>query len=283
MKKMLAVICFLFSINVFATPIKQIVFLGDSLSDNGNLYKLLLKIIPKSPPYYKGRFSNGHTWAEHLGKYYADNNGSQYKIYAMGGATAVWENPSSQFISPSILEWQITSYMTDSATAKKSDVLFSIWIGANDYFFDRNTDADVLTEKVTSQIYASITHLIDAGARNFLILNLPDLGRVPYARENGLIERLHSLSEKHNQKLSIILDSLKITYPRVKISSIDIYNMFNNVIDHPDFFNKKYHVNIRNVDQACWQGGYTLDTDDQQQLFRQKLKHTSLNTQKTSN
>jgi phospholipase/lecithinase/hemolysin len=35
---------------------------GDSLTDNGNAYSWTRGKIPKSPPYWKGRFAEGPNW-----------------------------------------------------------------------------------------------------------------------------------------------------------------------------------------------------------------------------
>ena len=51
-------------------PFAQIIIFGDSLSDNGNIYRLDFGFIPKSPPYFKGRFSNGEVWADHVERFF---------------------------------------------------------------------------------------------------------------------------------------------------------------------------------------------------------------------
>jgi hypothetical protein len=38
---------------------------------------------------------------------------------------------------------------------------------------------------------------------------------------------------------------------------IDVYNLFNDIIMNTDFYNEKYHVQITNETDACWEGGYT--------------------------
>ena len=40
--------------------IKNIYVFGDSLSDNGSLFAASGGMAPPSPPYFNGRFSNGH-------------------------------------------------------------------------------------------------------------------------------------------------------------------------------------------------------------------------------
>ena len=64
---LLSVFTFL-SQSIFAEPIDKIIVFGDSLSDNGNVLSLtekakkvipLVPLIPKNPPYFSGRFTNG--------------------------------------------------------------------------------------------------------------------------------------------------------------------------------------------------------------------------------
>jgi phospholipase/lecithinase/hemolysin len=76
----------------------QIVVFGDSLSDNGNLYRTALGLMPKSPPYYQGRFSNGPAWADIAAKYFADKHNVTLENYAVGGETVNLHNPFQGFL-----------------------------------------------------------------------------------------------------------------------------------------------------------------------------------------
>src|SRR5689334_21238030 len=126
MKKILIYLMLLLTcINVHEEKINKLIFFGDSLTDDGNLYALLLHVIPKSPPYFEGRFSNGPTWAEGVGKYYHDKYSSSYKDYAYGGATAIFHLPTPKFIAPTILEVEVDKYLLDSLFRDRSGVLFS--------------------------------------------------------------------------------------------------------------------------------------------------------------
>ena len=49
-----------------ARPFTHLFVFGDSLSDSGNISALTGGLIPASPPYFNGRFSNGPIWVEHL-------------------------------------------------------------------------------------------------------------------------------------------------------------------------------------------------------------------------
>ena len=71
MKATLAVSVFASIAAAAALPhgvITNVVTFGDSVSDNGNTFRLTLGRIPP-PPYYKGRFSNGPVWVEYLADY----------------------------------------------------------------------------------------------------------------------------------------------------------------------------------------------------------------------
>lgn len=243
---------------VFATPFNQIIFFGDSLTDNGNLHKLLLKIVPKSPPYFKGRFSNGEVWAEHVGKFFYDNYYIDYKDYAYGGATAVLHLPNIHFIAPSNLEIEVNRFIIDQFFRDKSTTLFSIWIGANDYFYYHDGDPDYLTTQAVNRVAWAINHLIYFGARYFLVLNLPGLDETPYAKSHGMVPLLHFLTQLHNQKLAEMVDEIKNKNPGVNIVYIDTNSIFHDFVMHPDKYNKKYHGHVTNTEDACWKGGYLM-------------------------
>lgn len=237
-----------------AGQIKDIVFFGDSLSDDGNLYEIL-KIIPKSPPYYKGRFSNGMTWAEHVGNYYYDKYYVEYSNYAYGGATAiVHQLRTDPFIAPTVLEAEIDGYLKNSILKDKSKALYTIWIGANDYLYEKTDQIDVLTDKVVNKIIESTKTLIAKGGTNFFILNLPDLSKTPYSRNNNLSERLANITLIHNTKLFNAVNQLQNENPNVKIIFFDLYTLFGDILVNPDKYNQQYGTNVTDTKNACWLG-----------------------------
>src|SRR6185503_19725473 len=75
------------------TPFNKIVFFGDSLSDDGNLYAYDFNFLPKSPPYFEGRFSNQYVWSDIVSASFAKDYGVTKDNYAFGGETAVFHNP----------------------------------------------------------------------------------------------------------------------------------------------------------------------------------------------
>jgi phospholipase/lecithinase/hemolysin len=260
MKKLIVLLLLcLVSISVYAKQINNIIFFGDSLSDNGNLYRLTLKYIPKSPPYFEGRFSNGPTWAENVGHFYKNKIGADYQIYAVGGATSIYHAPSTEFIEPSDLTLELDKYLFDAYWKDKSTTLYAIWIGGNDYLFDRYDDAETLTTNVVANISWAITKLINGGAKSFLVMDLPNLARIPFAETNGMVERLNTVTPMHNQKLAAEVKRLQAAYPDVKITFVSVFNIMTDMLDHPEKYNQQYHVNIVDTKQACWQGSLMLD------------------------
>lgn len=257
MKKIIVCLLLLFiNIAAHAEKINKLVFFGDSLSDNGNVYALLLHFVPKSPPYFDGRFSNGPVWAEDFAKYYQARQAIDYKIYAYGGATAVFHLPTSKFISPTTLELEVNKYLLDDLFKNKENILFTIWIGGNDYLFYSQEDANSLTTSVVNKTAMMIKKLKSYGAKNFLILNLPDLSKIPKAREDGTASVLYALTILHNQKLEQAIEKIVNENPDIHLTTINIFDLFNDMMADPEKYNQKYHVHITDISNACWKGGF---------------------------
>ena len=149
-----------------AAPSALYVF-GDSLSDRGNIAVLTGGAIP-APPYAGGRFSNGPIWVEALsaglglGPVVASLNGGT--DYAYGGATATGNTPID-------LQNQVAAYVFGGPPAP-AGALFTLWAGANDIL---NALADAASALVAQ-----------GGARELLVLTLPDLGDTPRLNVNPL-------------------------------------------------------------------------------------------------
>lgn len=286
MKKFLiSLILFIFCSSLYAGTIKDIVIFGDSLSDDGNLYQVL-RILPKSPPYYQGRFSNGPTWAEYVGQYFYRKSFVGYANYAYGGATAIWHSPvNDSFISPMLLEEEIDGYLARNLLKDKSKTLFAIWIGANDYLYDRSDNIEKLTDDVVKKIANSIQTLIKKGGKHFIVFNLPSLAGAPYARNHNLTERFVIISEMHRQKLTAAIQYIKTKEPSAEIVYMDVHSIFNDLLTNIDKYNRKYNKHVTELFNACYNGsmvgyhqletaryellGKTIDSQTMQQIITQ--------------
>jgi phospholipase/lecithinase/hemolysin len=259
----IALACVPLSINAATFPYNNIIFFGDSLTDNGNMYSKTLKYVPKSPPYYVGRFSNGPTWAELVAKHYKDSNQVTSDNYGFGGSTAYFHNPVKGYI-PYTLKMAINSYLTSYVWSDKSHTLYSIWIGGNDYFYGAKK-VDDATTKVIDSIHGSIEKLINRGGKYFLLMNLPDLAQTPYGRASENQANITELVLEHNRKLAIMVEKLQQKHPSITIRLYDMYSDYVTLNKDPEVFNKKYNIKLTDLTESCWPGGYTIKNNKQRQ------------------
>lgn len=246
------------TVNVYAnTPdFNQIVFLGDSLTDDGNLYKISEGMIPKTPPYFQGRFSNGLVWADLVSKYYSDSLQISSKNYAIGGETVL-----PQDFPPFTLTQSINDYLIENAIVDKSKTLFIVWVGANDYLAPLRSDADQLTTSVIQTMRDSIDNLILIGAKNILVMNLPDLSKSPYNHDSQAPKNLGIATTLHNSKLSLAIAQISTNHPDVNIHLFDVNHLLTDMMNNIHAYNDKYHAHISNLTQACWTGDFTMSMD----------------------
>ena len=158
--------------------VQHLVVFGDSLSDNGNS---LAAAGRPQPPYYYGRWTNGLNWVDFF-SYYSRLNQHFLPV------TAFLQNRGTNFAvagSDSLaLAGQIGSYLGDVGGRASPNDLFVIWIGANDF-------SQGISAKITvSEIEAGIVALWKAGARNFVVINLPDISLNSGCEKRGHRDRL---------------------------------------------------------------------------------------------
>ena len=229
-----------------AVTLNQIVVFGDSLSDNGNLYEYMHHQLPLSPPYYKGRFSNGPVWIELLTqKYYPETANDHLLDYAFGGSGVEGEDdePDDTLFT---LSREVDSYLFAHQDKASDQTLYAIWIGANNYF-SLPDDFDYSINNVMWGIHSNIDHLISKGAKYILVMNLPNLGQVPIAKEMDAVDALTYCSTHHNQVLEENVTKWRKQYPDVKLILVDVSTDFADMIIHPDAHN------MSNVTGTCYE------------------------------
>lgn len=246
--------------SAYAAQIDQVLVFGDSLSDNGNIYSLTKKfhkvissvpIIPQNPPYYEGRFTNGPVWIDDL----AGALNVPLYDYAYGGA---WAEPlhDSRLVIPFGIGMQVNYYLVSAVTDfHKDQHLFVIWAGANDYVTGRD-DIDYATTNTVNSIESQIDWLTYYGAKNILVMNLPNLSVVPEVVKMGpnSVQQLKDLVGMHNDKLQKMLAAQQAKHPDAKIIYGNVTDYFDDVYYHPE----KY--NITDVKNPCYDGAYYLHT-----------------------
>jgi outer membrane lipase/esterase len=218
--------------------------LGDSLSDAGNVYRATFRMFPESPPYYRGRFSNGPVWADRVVAAFRAE-GLPTGNHAWGGANVVGGG-----IDVPDLSMQAARYRSIDEDRRGDRPLVAIWSGGNDVL-DAAGDrgARRLGRRVARRVGDVATGLLAAGTRDFLILNLPDIGRVPkFGDDPGDGRSATRASRAFNRTLADEIADLRAAGARVR--GVDVYRLFQDLLAHP----RRYGV--RNTETPC------LDEDD---------------------
>ncbi len=245
-----------------AANFSQIFVFGDSLSDPGNVFNATRNTglqLPPSPPYSDGRFSNGKVWIEYAG----DELGLTPTLatelqtttpteginFAFGGSGSGTNNfffpPEAQI--PGVLG-QVALYRQGlEAQNQQADpnALYVVWGGANDYLFGNVTDVN----QTVTNLSTGIEFLTNAGAKNIVVPNLPDLGKLPLTRDGENSSQLTTLGQQHNQALAAALNNFS-SKPGVNIIPVDIDSLFNRAQANPSEFG------LTNVTDACLQGDF---------------------------
>ena len=126
------------------------------------------------------------------------------------------------------------------------NALYVVFGGGNDV-----RDATMLSdiEQSVSNIADIITNLANAGAVDFLVPNLPDIGKTPEAIAGGpaAIAGATALSLGFNGGLASALPGLEAALT-INIIPLDVFAFLNGIIDDPG------SLGITNTDSACVSG-----------------------------
>lgn len=220
---------------------------GDGLSDQGRFGVLTQNRYPPSPPFMDGRWMNGLTWVEvfsqrlNLPLSAADN-------WAQGGATTGYYNinePLRQALgldADAPIRGLLAQVDALLASRPKLDeqALYVLWAGGHDFgSYLEYGMPDVVANPPAANIQQALEKLIQAGARNFLMGNMPDLGNTPayYGTEKGKLAT--RLIAEYNQGLANAASQLRQTYG-VNIFEFDAVSIFNEIAQSPQKFGLKF-------------------------------------------
>jgi len=238
----------------------SIVVFGDSLSDTGNLAHLTydkygVRIPGPVADYTDGRSTDGFdtippaqnysgVWVEQLadsmsskpetkasldgGTNYAygfATTGSGYSLFSFGPGNALSVNVEN-------IGQQITDYLSTHPKINEK-TLFVIWGGAID-LLNATSENDVIDAGINQTL--NIQRLIDAGARHFIVPNLPALGLVP--RLNGSPTTsipATAASVLYNHVLESGIALIRDFNPtrHLQIAQLDVFSLFNKIVTAP--------------------------------------------------
>ncbi len=223
--------------SVFAASVNQysqVFAFGDSLSDTGNISIATGGQYP-GPNYAPGRYTDGTNttpattgpvglWVEQLASKLgaADPQpflagGTNYAVAsAMTGSNGLYN-----------ITDQINYFVAQHLSGAPSSSLYTIWGGANDFFFGNNTPGSAAS--VADSLYANIQTLAGTGAKNFLWVNLPPLGLTP----RGMSSNPDLEAEVTNFNQEWAVDIAKLQGQGVNVVGVDVFNLFLQIAQNP--------------------------------------------------
>jgi outer membrane lipase/esterase len=245
-----------------AVEFQHIVVFGTSLSDPGNAFALTGQSIKKPyselddflippAPYAAGgyHFSNGATWVELLARRLdagdsvepAFGESQTATNYAVGGARARADGLNIN------LPDQVAVFLSDVAASAPATALYVIDMGSNDVrdalLAGSLAEAQAILADALASIGGQMANLYGAGARKFLVLNVPNLGVLPSIQIldsifPGAAAFAGILAETFNANLDGVIASLA-ALPGVEIARLNVHQKVNDLIANPAKFGLK--------------------------------------------
>ena len=231
------------SASAYAGPFSADYIFGDSLSDRGNLADALGTNFP-NPPFYHDSFTNGpvavEVMAEKLGLTadaslfptgFADTRGlglTPGTNFAVAGATAALSNGVPGLNLPQ----QVAAYLAQAGGAASSSALYTVFIGGNDVRTAAHQGNAALVPNGVASELAAVNALIAAGAKNILVVNVPDVGAIPefkigYPSQDAAAT---AYSIAYNSQLAAGLAGIIAGNPGDNIKLFDLFSFSNQLV-----------------------------------------------------
>lgn len=255
----------------------SLVVFGDSYTDAGPEYYT----PDPSQNFSTTTSTGGRIWPQYVQQY----TGANLYDYAVSGAVC------DSYFSPSrrngVKQNQVPYFLKDkdyvgdnSLVIPVNETIYAIWIGTNDLgpasFFTDNRPSLSLLDYVEC-VYAQLDALHDAGARNFVLLNLAPLNYAPmYALpENGgtintnfwkdeaaYNSNVTQVSEKMRQYVALLnsvynyrtTEEVQISdrYPGSSFTIFDVHSLLSDMWHNPEsYLNGTVPANVTSTITAC--------------------------------
>ena len=188
---------------------------GDSLSDTGS--------VASPSSYYQGRWSNGAVWVE----YFTAAAWGELHNFAQAGS-------DTSNLAPEI------SRVPASANLAAGTCL--LWCGGNDinnHATGSAADLAAATKAGVANLKAAITSLTQRGARDFVVLNLPDLGQAPVIKAGLPPDRAALVTaavRDFNTGLAQALAEVRSSVAGIQITQVDVFAQDSAVLANPAAF-----------------------------------------------
>ena len=233
-----------FACGAAAKPFSDLVIFGGSLADTGN-FASITGDLP--PPYYMNRFSNGPVATDVIAAWFGfEAKASLHLIGPPVGNNFAFNGALASRSGPIDLDAQMDAYLNSHNNVADPDALYLLLIGGNDVFaatFEADgSQSEEIVRDAVKGTEAAFHRLVGAGAKTILVANFFDLGIIPAARINGVVDKATRLSNLFNYRTR---------------------RMFNRVERQLDFQLIRFDFNrvIKELVQNVGELGFTNSTD----------------------
>lgn len=245
-----------------ALPFSNLVVFGDSLADSGNNAIVFDTAIapPGTPPgtlrtstpipansfistfpYATNRYSNGPVWVEK----FAASLGLSAKASLLGGTNFAFggarTGPATGSFPFSLTD-QVGMFLGASGGVAPGSALYVVAGGGNDArdaaeLAAGGGDPTAMINGYATNIATILSQLSGAGARDILLVNVPNIGLTPAAQALGPLAAAgaSAISAGMNAALDSVLAAL-LPSLRAHVKLFDFYTTFTNVVAHPGDF-----------------------------------------------
>ncbi len=210
----------------------NLVVFGDSLSDTGNADLATGGALLNPAFYYQGRFSNGPIWVDTLAKYLGEPAVQPSLAggldYAFGGATVAYLDQPPPFNAFPRVSQQVGQYLTGHTPAAND--LIVVWGGANDFIESFASPTGPINPILSADTLASsLETLADAGARQFVVPNVPPLGETPFIQGLGspaLSAAADQWAAAFDAELAADVGNFQLGHPGATVVAVDVAGLF---------------------------------------------------------
>jgi len=216
----------------------KVYIFGDSLSDTGNLAALTGPF--PNPPYYNNRVSNGPVMVEVLTALLGATALPSFHLTGPEAGTNYAIARARAFgIEPIDLDSQVNLFLANHGGVAAADNLYIVFIGGDDIRDARDSPNELSSEIIQQALNGeldNIRKLIEAGAQHFMVMNVPDIGKIPESGilaaltgDTSIVKRASRYSHTYNRKLFHHLRKLEKEF-HIEITKVDIHKILNKVL-----------------------------------------------------
>jgi phospholipase/lecithinase/hemolysin len=173
-----------------------------------------------------------------------------FRSYCEGGATAAanWKRKFTFSLTAEGARLMVSNLAAQRAELLADDLKYGVseqekektlvteWSGANDLITVNTKPSKGAADRAVAARIENIEALIKAGYKNFVVMNLPDLGLTPRYQAKKLKERQNATecAAYFNQRLAEQVSELKNKYKDVFVDVFDVAGLLTEVYQNPE-------------------------------------------------